>query len=431
MKHKIINLAMDMNRKVFEMAAVDGRRTIIVSNHQELRNQWLSIWTDNFKDNLNTLSTVMSVHQFYNITNDASKKITDSIIVLDMPKGSGTEFHKVLSKALDSGNEVWILDAPPDNWKRPYINDLGALDNCAVVNESTLEKYLDKSKSVTHSFRQGCRPFNLQHAMDGAPIAQRSGLPVRIGFFDVKCRGDFTISGCRTDEDGEEQVFTWATTGQATTRRDTISEKDLVMLPLGHCEGKPVHVGDTIQLPDGDIVTITARHYPYLNWPADCTWPKPEPEMPKCTIESDKLIAINKLLFNNSEWMKEIANAGLTHALKHQLPEIIDYINACGITIRPPDFWVSEQGKAPIISYTQPQESKHQWRAVFYDAKATSNETRNLGHLSNSRLNAALEQMNQYESQDDDLFSFQSFIYTDTTKKQIIDELEERKECPF
>lgn len=438
MTHKLINFptGYSKNKRILAMAAATGRKTVIVCNRQELRNQWLSIWTDNFKDSLNTLSTVMSVHQFYGIASNAPNQITESIIVLDIPQGSATEFSKVLSKALANNNEVWIMDVYHGDWKYPLVHNITNINAFEVVNELNITEHIMSNPIVPAFKPEGCRPFNALHAQDGAPYGMKDTGDARITAWDRKTTNQFKLAGLRQCGKDEEIAETWDRNGIAGSGTTSYN---LVMRPLGYCQGRPVHVGDTLTNSTKtkclQLKAPWGLSHPHHDFDADSwVWPDPEPEMPKLN-QTIANIHDSYGFLRGKEVDEEIIltcmRDGLAHALKHQLPEIIDYINACGITIRPPDFWVSEQGKAPIISYTQPQDTKYKWRPVFYDAKATSNETRNLGHLSNSRLNAALEQMNQYESQDDDLFSFQSFIYADTTKKQIIDELEERKECPF
>lgn len=89
-----------------------------------------------------------------------------------------------------------------------------------------------------------CRPFNLEHAKDGAPYCQRSGRAARIGIWDSNNPDGYTLAGVRTNDDESEYSESWDSKGKFHLGHD--SGIDLVMLPIGYCQGKPVHFGDIL-----------------------------------------------------------------------------------------------------------------------------------------------------------------------------------------
>jgi hypothetical protein len=71
------------------------------------------------------------------------------------------------------------------------------------------------------------KEFNLEAAINGEPIQQRSGRPARLLAHDVK--GDYPIAVLVMIGDEGERVYTYAATGRFDNRKPT--EFDLVMAP--------------------------------------------------------------------------------------------------------------------------------------------------------------------------------------------------------
>lgn len=87
---------------------------------------------------------------------------------------------------------------------------------------------------VTHT-----RPFNLSHAKDGAPFCTTIGNEIDIytfigNFSRFPLIGQHNITG---------EAFNWSNEGLCLQITQN-SDYDLVMLPIGICEGLPVFIGD-------------------------------------------------------------------------------------------------------------------------------------------------------------------------------------------
>ncbi len=118
------------------------------------------------------------------------------------------------------------------------------------------------------------KPFNLKHAKAGAPYCQRSDFPARVGIWDSKDRNGYVLNGSVDSGDGSELHMQWTEEGICSTG---FASSDLVMLPLGMCEGRPVFVGDELQKSyshQKDIVNIGDSNF------ANHIWPRTAPVMP-------------------------------------------------------------------------------------------------------------------------------------------------------
>jgi hypothetical protein len=87
------------------------------------------------------------------------------------------------------------------------------------------------------------KPFNAEHAKAGAPFAQRNGLAARIGIWDAI--GSYPLAGVKSCTNEIEVASSWTNDGHFH-KTGPLYENDLIMLPLGYCEGKPVFVGETL-----------------------------------------------------------------------------------------------------------------------------------------------------------------------------------------
>lgn len=139
------------------------------------------------------------------------------------------------------------------------------------------------------------KPFDLNLAKYGAPYAQRNGFAARIGIWDKK--GEFPLLGLRDDFHGQECVGSWKINGQ---NLHCPGQLDLVMLPLGYCEGKPVFVGDELVYINSVIGSIVmdaeCSHF------VDFKWPRTAPVMPIFFACSDQQKSVEyALLYDRSK----------------------------------------------------------------------------------------------------------------------------------
>lgn len=138
------------------------------------------------------------------------------------------------------------------------------------------------------------KEFNAEHAKAGAPYCQRNGLSARIGIWDSN-NENFPLVGVRTTTPGyHDSTCSWSECGGVWSSDQ--NESDLVMLPLGYCEGKPVFVGEELVYINSVIGSIVmdagCRHF------ADFKWPRMAPVMPNILIENYGF-SLTNTAFNN------------------------------------------------------------------------------------------------------------------------------------
>lgn len=125
------------------------------------------------------------------------------------------------------------------------------------------------------------KPFNIEHAKDGAPVGARNGYVT----VEILKYGKDRIFGTMTTD--KEESACWSHDGlYGITNVETVL--DLVMLPLGYCEDKPVFVGDVLLDPrmKGDEgFTICAGDYGGLH---NCKWPKPKAKYPETRMNANQ-----------------------------------------------------------------------------------------------------------------------------------------------
>ncbi len=151
------------------------------------------------------------------------------------------------------------------------------------------------------------KPFNLEHAKAGAPIASDDGVPVRILCWDRKHPTHPIIA---IEEIGDHEAIAF----RANCCTEFGGSNKLVMMPLGYIDGKPVFVGDEIEDGGpGDWTPSTA--YPCNRDFKNCRWPAPEREYPKFDGSIDAL----SIEYNKSKTFAGglvlAANAALRHAI--------------------------------------------------------------------------------------------------------------------
>lgn len=133
------------------------------------------------------------------------------------------------------------------------------------------------------------KPFNLEHAKAGAPYSCKDGTEATVLKWDGRLMG-CSLVGVYGPND---KVMTWAADGSyGSSRHDHI---DLVMLPIGLIDGKPVFVGDEYTDPLGNLRSASPSDRYYTC----CTWPEPAKIYP---ISSALPCALKGAF--NSHWKK-------------------------------------------------------------------------------------------------------------------------------
>lgn len=156
------------------------------------------------------------------------------------------------------------------------------------------------------------KPFELAHAAAGALIANR--------------HGDEAFFVAHVPEAvSQSRIIVRFKSGEIGTRRESGKHYegdqvhgDLVMLPLGLIDGKPVFVGDELLTPTGTKWTATPLCRADRSF-GDCRWPAPEKVYPKTQMDQTELA--DAALHSGHETMVctggqlyAIANAALRHA---------------------------------------------------------------------------------------------------------------------
>jgi len=165
------------------------------------------------------------------------------------------------------------------------------------------------------------KEFNLEHARAGAPYSLRNGQSATILHF-----GKERLIGMHTGTGGAEFEAGWTLDG-AHTFPGHSGCLDLVMLPLGMCEGKPVWPGDVLVDSEGNKV-VAAPHWPESL--GDLCWPKSAPKWPQTSMTAEDLvIAANGGTFSGLppppyEWaLRMAANAAIARAIEDGQVEVV------------------------------------------------------------------------------------------------------------
>lgn len=168
------------------------------------------------------------------------------------------------------------------------------------------------------------KPFNLEHARAGAPFSCEHGHPIQILAWDRK-HPTHPIVGMETD--GEQELVAFRVDGTADHGVGFITSR-LVMLPLGYIDGKPVFVGDEIEMKclagaGSEWKHVKAQPGWAGTWNDDGTlarWPAPAKQYP--VTQMDYLDLMSAAMKTNSSPMSitgsqviSMANAALRHAI--------------------------------------------------------------------------------------------------------------------
>lgn len=115
------------------------------------------------------------------------------------------------------------------------------------------------------------RPFNLEDAKAGAPIGCANGAGAEVlRYLDNK------LIGIQTSHTGTQFASEWKVDG-AYCEPGHFNSLDLVMLPLGVIDGKPVFVGDLILGDSRGSQPEIVSAFVGMTFPAGNAWTWPEP----------------------------------------------------------------------------------------------------------------------------------------------------------
>jgi len=154
------------------------------------------------------------------------------------------------------------------------------------------------------------RPFDLASAKAGAPV----GCINERNTVEILKYSERAIFGTIRYGDESEVVTTWKLDGS----NDPCLQADLVMLPLGMCEGKPVFVGDMLhhEVMGSFFVPVGTVYF------ADCKWPRKKLEYPETKMNWSDLSDAYYPRPNgrdgntwNSDACRKVANAAIKRAI--------------------------------------------------------------------------------------------------------------------
>lgn len=159
------------------------------------------------------------------------------------------------------------------------------------------------------------KPFNILDAKAGAPYCCRDGRTAQVLKWDRNV-SDYPMMGVVGKSDDPR---TWTATGSAIYgAHGEEYDCDLVMLPVGMCQSKPVFMGDELVTRFGDKFVVEAKNICVLC--EENTWPVPTPAYP-VTLMTDGDLVSNYYgggpVSHEQEYQawRRIANSALRHAI--------------------------------------------------------------------------------------------------------------------
>lgn len=167
------------------------------------------------------------------------------------------------------------------------------------------------------------RPFDIDHARAGAPYCCRDGMKATVLKWD-RNTPRYVLLGVYGDADDHA---TWNAEGFFSIGDK--SNRDLVMLPLGEIDGKPVFTGDEIELRGFDGLNgenwrrITVQ--PDTLVKACCEvgyarWPAPAKQYPFSQMSEQELLnaAGSAMPLDWANGFLRVAHAAIRHAIDHE-----------------------------------------------------------------------------------------------------------------
>lgn len=164
---------------------------------------------------------------------------------------------------------------------------------------------------------ENCRPYNHEHAQAGAPIGLRNGCDVKI--HHVVPEFDKLI-GMFYGVDGTVHAGEWNLKG-AYYDFGHGGRLDIIMPPVGYCEGKPVFVGDTLIDPkwwqtENQSFIVQATNINGYEFDR-CKWPKPKTKNPETRMTLHEMYAVWQAPVEDlAPSLRELMNASIAHAIQ-------------------------------------------------------------------------------------------------------------------
>lgn len=210
------------------------------------------------------------------------------------------------------------------------------------------------------------RPFMLEHARVGAPYACKDGSKATILKWDL--RGTNPLTGFIESDSETDLVCRWDEEG--TTYGGASKHGNLVMLPLGYIDGKPVFVGDEVETNslsiDGSWETVAVK--PGDHGFTTCRWPAPTKMYPTLTRSDIDMLKD----WCGPDWQVNFANAALRHAIdagQVVLPE--PPVMRCTLNTDPGEiaYWNFDARKKGYAEWNgRPQSERDAFKAEYYRA---------------------------------------------------------------
>lgn len=164
------------------------------------------------------------------------------------------------------------------------------------------------------------REFNAEHAKAGAPYGCADGQDATVTKYDGR-DPRYPLVGFFGEHD---RPVAWANNGRFAYGEE--SPVDLVMLPLGFIDGKPVFVGDKYLFDASPAEALPIKR----NFDC-CRWPAPAKQYPITAMTKAELNAAFNACSIEFTSLQRVANAAIKHVIDHgQLPtkEAYDQCNA-------------------------------------------------------------------------------------------------------
>lgn len=154
------------------------------------------------------------------------------------------------------------------------------------------------------------KPFDANHARDGAPYGCRNGNRATVLRWDAQ-NSAFPLIGTVIFSDDREQPESWTAHGMRAVGNGE-GGSDLVMLPLGYIDGKPVFVGDEYEFDGRRYRAVPDGEGGFEG----CRWPEPAKQYPVTRMTREQLTDVARNTPGSfGESYEAIANAALRHAI--------------------------------------------------------------------------------------------------------------------
>lgn len=174
------------------------------------------------------------------------------------------------------------------------------------------------------------RPYNHEHAQKGAPIGLRNGgevkilhvTPEKLIGMERQFGADHVWGACEWGLDGR----------YIQDDGNTVERWDIVMLPLGLIDGRPMFVGDDMRDRWGNKITA------YVGMgddPAHWFWPSDEQKYPQTSLsDAELLAALNISDQGVVPRARAIANAAIVRVIQDGMVVPADMLDKVALLVR-------------------------------------------------------------------------------------------------